>query len=129
MMARIVRGIALALLALGLTGIAGPVARAGEVDVVAAEVSCDAQRVCHFVVTLRHADEGWKHYANRWEVISPDGEVLGTRVLRHPHVEEQPFTRSLPGVEIPEASGELRIRAHDSVHGYGGKETLVTVPR
>ena len=81
-----------------------------------------------FSVTVRHDDEGWDHYADRWDVLGPDGDVLGTRVLYHPHVGEQPFTRNLGGVKIPEGVGEVVIRAHDSVHAYGGKEVKVELP-
>lgn len=71
-----------------------------------------------FDVTLEHADSGWDHYADGWEVVSPAGDVLGKRVLAHPHVNEQPFTRSLSGVQIPQDVKTVSIRAHDSVHGY-----------
>jgi len=47
-----------------------------------------------FDVTLSHADTGWEDYADGWRVELEDGTVLGTRVLGHPHVNEQPFTRS-----------------------------------
>ena len=50
---------------------------------------------------------------------------LATRVLRHPHVNEQPFTRQLAGVEIPAGLERVRIRAHDSVHADGGAEVVV----
>jgi len=95
---------------------------------VSATVSCDASRVCQFDVTLRHADEGWDHYADLWEVTGPDDEVLGTRVLAHPHVREQPFTRSLAGVAIPESVRSVTIRARDSVHGRGGAEVELAIP-
>lgn len=49
-------------------------------------------------VTLRHPDTGWDHYADAWEVLDTDGARLGLRVLAHPHVNEQPFTRSLSGI-------------------------------
>jgi hypothetical protein len=101
-------------------------ALAGEADVVKAEAVCKGN-VCTFHVTVRHDDEGWDHYADRWEVVDPDGEVLGTRELAHPHVDEQPFTRSLKGVEIPEDVFGVTLRAHDSVHGYGGKTVDVRV--
>ena len=114
--------------ALGLALLSAP-ALAGEADVLSAEAQCDDDRVCRFVVTLRHADEGWKHSADRWEVLSPEGEVLATRVLRHPHVEEQPFTRALAGVQSPTAIERVRIRARDSVHGYGGEEVEIELPR
>jgi hypothetical protein len=79
-------------------------------------------------VTVRHADSGWDHYANRWELLAPDGSVLATRVLAHPHVHEQPFTRALPAVAIPPSYTWVRIRAHDLVHGYGGREVTIGVP-
>ena len=79
-------------------------------------------------VTLRHADSGWDHYANRWELLAPDGEVIATRVLAHPHVHEQPFTRGLSAVRIPDEFTWVRIRAHDLVHGYGGREVTLSVP-
>lgn len=78
---------------------------------------------------MRHADEGWDHDADRFEVLAPDGTVPGTRVLLHPHVEEQPFTRSLGDVTIPAGIESVRIRAHDSVHGYGGAEVEREIPR
>jgi len=104
-------------------------ARAGQADVLSASARCDRASICTFVVTVRHADEGWKHYADGWEVLSLDGRVLATRVLRHPHVGEQPFTRDLRGVEIPEAIHKVKIRARDSVHGYGGEEIVVELLR
>lgn len=102
---------------------------AGEADVIDAQISRAADGSYRFDVTLRHADEGWDHYADAWDVVAPDGTVLGTRTLLHPHVEEQPFTRSLSGVEIPDGISEVHIRAHDSVHGYGGAELTLAVPR
>lgn len=78
-------------------------------------------------VTLEHADTGWDHYANRWDVLDPEGNVLGTRVLAHPHVNEQPFTRSLR-VEIPESVKVITIVAADSVHGDNPETHQVEVP-
>jgi hypothetical protein len=100
---------------------------AGPADVVTAEARCQGER-CRFDVTVRHADSGWDHYADGYEVLSEDGEVLAKRVLRHPHVDEQPFTRSL-GAEIPTKVKRVRIRAHDSVHGHGGREQSLDLER
>ena len=97
----------------------------GQADVIEAKVKHIGDRTYSFEVTVLHADEGWKHYANKWDVVAPDGTVLATRTLHHPHVHEQPFTRSLSGVKIPEKIRSVIIRAHDSVHKYGG--TIVTV--
>jgi hypothetical protein len=105
------------------------VAVAGEADVVDVEVSRLSKGVYRFDVTVRHADEGWDHYADAFEVLAPDGTVLGTRTLYHPHVDEQPFTRSLDGVEIPDDVAEVSVRARDSVHAYGGDEMNIPVPR
>lgn len=102
---------------------------AGEADVLAVEADCDSESVCRFAVTVQHADEGWDHYANRWEVLDSEGSVLGVRELAHPHVNEQPFTRSLGGVRIPAGVTEVVVRARDSVHGYGGKEQAVILER
>ena len=104
-------------------------AYAGEADVIEVDVRRIAGDTYNFDVTVRHTDEGWKHYANKWDVTAPDGTVVGTRILAHPHVDEQPFTRSLAGVKIPRNIDAVTVRAHDLVHGYGGKTVTVTVPR
>ena len=62
-------------------------------------------------------------------MLAPDGTVLGVRVLTHPHVDEQPFTRSLSGVAIPPGIDTVTVRARDSVHGLGGVEIEVNVGR
>ena len=104
-------------------------AYAGEADVIEVKVRRIAGDTYNFDVTVHHADEGWKHYANKWDVTAPDGTVVGTRILAHPHVDEQPFTRSLAGVKIPRNIDAVTVRAHDLVHGYGGKTVTVAVPR
>ena len=73
----------------------------------------------HFDVTLRHPDTGWDHYADGWEVLAPDGTRLGFRELLHPHVNEQPFTRSLSGVKVPPGVTEVTVRPRCSVDGWG----------
>jgi hypothetical protein len=102
---------------------------AGPADVLSVKAHCSADSVCSFDVTIRHADEGWNHYADRYEVVGPKGEVLATRVLQHPHVDEQPFMRSLSGLRIPSSIDVVTIRAHDSVHGFGGAEVQVHLER
>jgi len=102
---------------------------AGEVDVTAVDVTRNPDGTYRFDVTVQHADEGWKHYANRWEVLAPDGTVLGVRTLYHPHVDEQPFTRSLSGVAIPLGVTTVAVRAYDLVHGAGGAEMVVDIPQ
>ena len=96
----------------------GAALAAGDAEVVDARAT-QSGGTWRFDVAVRHPDTGWDHYADKWEVMAPDGTVLGTRVLLHPHETEQPFTRSLSGVEIPDDVEEVLIRAHDNVDGDG----------
>ena len=101
---------------------------AGEADVIEVKIEKKKPGIYAIDATVQHADEGWNHYADKWDVLDEKGEVLATRVLHHPHVNEQPFTRGLSGVEIPEGVNAISVRAHDSVHGYGGKTVTVEIP-
>jgi len=114
---------AIAVLGLGLAA-----AEAGEADVLAAKVHKFGPGVYRFDVTVRHADTGWQHYVDRWQVIGADGAVLGERVLLHPHVGEQPFTRSAR-IKVAAGVARVRVRAHDSVHSFGGREVEVDLPQ
>lgn len=78
-----------------------------------------------FHATVRHKDEGWDHYADLWQVITPEGEILGERVLLHPHDNEQPFTRSQSGIQVPGGLERVVVRAKCNVHGYGGRSVVV----
>ena len=69
-------------------------------------------------VTLLHPDTGWDHYVDGWEVLDAKGNRLGYRLLHHPHVEEQPFTRSLNALILPDGTQEVFVRAHCSVDGW-----------
>lgn len=103
-----------------------PVCFAGEVSIVEVTVECPSS--CTISVTLEHADEGWHHYADKWDVVTLDGRLLKSRVLHHPHENEQPFTRSLSGVIIPQDINQVKIRARDSKHGYSKQEVIVDLP-
>ena len=102
---------------------------AGEADVINAKAREIDRGVWRISATVSHTDEGWSHYADKWEVVGPDGIVIGTRALAHPHENEQPFTRTLGAVRIDPALTSVQIRAHDSVHGYGGKEFTLSLPK
>ena len=69
-------------------------------------------------VTIRHGDTGWDDYADGWRVEMADGTILGTRVLAHPHVEEQPFTRTLGDVSLPDGESAIFIRTSTNVTGW-----------
>jgi hypothetical protein len=104
-------------------------ANAGEAEVIKVKIKSTDDNTYRFDVTVRHKDEGWNHYVDKWDVVAPDGTVLGTRVLYHPHVDEQPFTRRLNNIKIPPGIENVTVRAHDSVHKYGGRVVTVKVPR
>lgn len=100
----------LALMAVGF-------AHAGEVKILAADFHHNSNNRWRVNVTLKHHDTGWDHFADKWRLVDEKGNVLGDRVLFHPHM-EQPFTRSLGGVQIPEGMSTIHVEAHDKVHGW-----------
>jgi hypothetical protein len=80
-------------------------------------------------VTLSHPDTGWDHYADGWEVLDAQGNRIGLRTLHHPHVSEQPFTRSLTGVMVPDGAHRISVRARCSVDGWAGDSVAVALER
>lgn len=98
---------------------------AGDVSIEFARFERQGEAGWRVSVTLRHADTGWDHYADAWRVVTADGGIVATRTLYHPHVEEQPFTRSLGGVKPPAASRRVYVEAHDSVHGWSPQRLMV----
>ena len=111
---------------------ASPVqANAGDADVVFVQ-ALDEGASWTFLVSVHHLDLSWQDYADGWDVLLPDGTVIKpdpgspfTRLLLHPHVGEQPFTRSQVGIKIPAGTAQVRVRAHDIVSGWGGREVWV----
>jgi len=95
------------------------------VTVEAARVTPENGGAFSLAVTPRHADEGWDHYADRWDVVGSDGTVYGTRTLLHPHTDEQPFTRSQSGIALPDGVREVMVRGHDNIHGDGPGKSVV----
>ncbi len=101
---------------------------AGCADVVDVVVRAQQTGLFTFDVTVSSTENGWDKYADAWEVRGDDGVVLGVRELLHPHEFEQPFTRSLSGVDIPEAVGRVTITARDSMLGFCGDTMTVAIP-
>lgn len=95
--------------------------------VTAIQTSSGSSSGWQFQVTLSHPDTGWDHYADGWRVETAAGKVLGTRVLHHPHVSEQPFTRALGSVDLPQPTGEIHLRARCSVDGWSAETQVVSV--
>ncbi len=69
-------------------------------------------------VTIESPDTGCDQYANWWEVITPEGELVYRRILGHSHVNEQPFTRSGGPVQVG-PTDTIIVRAHMNNLSYG----------
>ena len=79
-----------------------------------------------FAVTVDSPDTGCDRYADWWEVVTPEGELIYRRVLLHSHVDEQPFERTGGAVAIkPEQ--EVIVRVHMSPNGYSNQARKGTV--
>lgn len=98
---------------------------AGEVKILAAKF--EQKRSSWTVrVTLKHDDSGWKHYADGWRVVDEKGNQLAKRILYHPHVNEQPFTRSQANIKLDD-EGIVYVEAHDNVHGWSADRVKVNL--
>jgi hypothetical protein len=109
------------------TTVAGPSAQMFP-EVVSAEVELEADGTYRFEVTISSPYDTPERYADAWRILSPDGTELGIRELLHDHAGEQPFTRDLSGVEIPDDISVVTIQGRDLVNGWGGATVEVTLP-
>lgn len=89
-------------------------------DVVGATAVQDADGSWTFSATLSSPYDTPERYADAWRVIGPDGEVYGIRELTHDHANEQPFTRSQSGIEVPDGVTTVTVEGRDQVSGWGG---------
>ncbi|NQZ33366.1 MAG: hypothetical protein HRU06_19020 [Oceanospirillaceae bacterium] len=101
------------------------VAMASEVYIKDVKIAKNAKGLYSFNVTLLHADKSWDHYANVWQIETLSGTLLGKRVLLHPHINEQPFTRSINNIKIPKGVTTVVIRAGCTLDGINSKKYLI----
>jgi len=80
-------------------------------------------------VTLKHDDTGWKHYADGWRLVDEKGNEIGKRTLYHPHVNEQPFTRSLSDFQMPKNTKIIFVEAHDLKHGWSSNRVKIDMTK
>jgi hypothetical protein len=115
----------------GLLLILASAAWAGEADVVAVAVDRhpDTDDVFDVRVTILSNDTGDAYYANAFEVLAPDGRVLGRLDFPRPHADEQPFTRALENLKVPLGIDRITVRAHHKPRGYDGQTVTVRLPR
>ena len=92
--------------------------KANDINILAAAIIHQSHGEYLVNVKLEHHDTGWQHYADEWRLVDNKGNILGSRVLHHPHVHEQPFTRSLSNVKLSNELQAVFIEAHDKVHGW-----------
>lgn len=98
-------------------------------DVIDASVTEVSPGVYRFAATISSPYDTPERYADAFRIMSLDGKVeYGVRILWHDHASEQPFTRSLDGVSIPEGVDEIMIQGRDKANGYGGQTLSVSLP-
>jgi hypothetical protein len=88
-------------------------------DVISVQVAGEPNAY-RFSVEISSPDEGCEQYADWWEILTEEGELVYRRILAHSHVDEQPFVRSGGPVAIGPDTIVL-LRAHIHPAGYGGR--------
>lgn len=72
-----------------------------------------------------------EHFCNRVEILSvfPNGTsvLLGKRDIENPHPDEQPFSRSVGSVVLPEGTDTITALASDSKYGFCGRNLSLTI--
>ncbi|MFQ3261654.1 hypothetical protein [Reinekea sp.] len=81
--------------------------------------------IYRFDVTISSEYDSAQRYADAFRILDEDGVVYGIRELAHDHANEQPFTRSLSGVNIPDPINTLIIEGRDQKYGWGGETFLI----
>ncbi|MEW7292053.1 hypothetical protein [Aquimarina sp. 2304DJ70-9] len=85
-------------------------------EVISVSVTGDENEYT-FSVGIKSPDTGCNQYANWWEVISEEGNLVYRRILAHSHVNEQPFVRSGSPVTIKKDQ-VVYVRVHMNTSGY-----------
>lgn len=97
-------------------------------DVVEAELTASGA-TWSVAATVSSPYDSPERYADAFRVLAPDGTELGVRELLHDHAGEQPFTRSLDDLDIPDDVDEVTVEGRDLANGWGGDTVTVAVPR
>lgn len=56
-------------------------------------------------------------YADAFRALTEEGTVLGVRELLHDHADEQPFTRTLEDLVIPDGIARITLEGRDLANG------------
>ncbi len=81
-----------------------------------------------FTVTISSTYDTPERYADGFRVLDAEGQELGLRVLWHDHASEQPFSRSLTDVKIPNGVKVVFVEARDKSYGWSGLLEEVMLP-
>ncbi|MGI9616347.1 MAG: hypothetical protein ACR2QO_25755 [Acidimicrobiales bacterium] len=96
-------------------------------DVLEATADQGGDGTWTFAATLSSPYDSPERYADAWRVVGPDGTVYGIRELAHDHANEQPFTRSQSGIEIPDDVEIVTVEGRDQISGWGGETVDVSL--
>ena len=113
----------------GSSGASTSTAQSVYPDVLAATLSAQGGDVYALEVTMSSQYDTADRYADGWRVLDADGTEIGTMQLTHDHANEQPFTRTQSGLQVPEGVEEITVEGHDQDNGYGGATVTLSVPR
>ena len=97
-------------------------------EVIGVQLVSSGDRVYDVVVSISSPYDSPERYADGWRVLDPEGNVLGTHTLMHDHASEQPFTRTQPGLEVPEGVTRITVEGRDLANGYGGGTLGIDIP-
>lgn len=117
--------------AVALCGLMAPVWAQAQAhpDVVAVRVAERSAGVFDFDVTISSPYDSPSRYADGFRVMGEDGRtVFGVRPLGHDHASEQPFTRDLYGVRVPDGVRQVVVQGRDQRYGWGGGSKVVVLP-
>lgn len=106
-------------------------AYAGEPEIAGVDVE-KHNDLYTITVGVKHADEGWNHYVDKWIVRSQDGRVVAERNLNHPHTnaaDQNGVYRKLSGIKLPAGSKTIKIEVHDTKSGWSRNTRTVDLPR
>jgi hypothetical protein len=97
-------------------------------DVVALDPTTLSTPTTRVAVTLSSPYDTPARYADAIRVRSTDATTIyGILKLGHDHATEQPFTRTLTGLQIPTGVTTVIVEGHDHVNGWGGRTLTVQV--
>lgn len=91
-------------------------------DVISVQIT-GGENAYQYAVEIHSPDTGCEQYADWWEVLTEDGNLIYRRILTHSHTDEQPFVRSGGPIEI-NVTTVVIVRAHMHTGGFGGVAML-----